>query len=123
MILSVDSQRALPIYEQIREQVRRMVAVGTLSAGTQLPTIRQLAADLGLAKGTVAKAYELLEIEGLIASNGRKGSVVIGLADVAPNVRKRDLATAADSLVVMAHQLGASREETLAALTRAWERV
>ena len=57
MILSVDPDRALPVYEQVREQIKRMVAAGTLQAGTRLPTIRQLAADLGLAKGTIERAY------------------------------------------------------------------
>ena len=50
MILSVDPERALPVYEQVREQIRRMVAAGTLTPGTRLPTIRQLASDLGRTK-------------------------------------------------------------------------
>ena len=56
MMLRVDSTLPLPVYEQIREQVVRMVTAGTLTPGTRMPTIRQLASDLELAKGTVAKA-------------------------------------------------------------------
>ncbi len=52
MIIAVDPDHPLPVYEQVREQVVRMVAAGTLQAGVRLPTIRQLAQDLGLAKGT-----------------------------------------------------------------------
>lgn len=52
-MLRVDSTLALPVYEQIREQVVRMVLAGTVEPGTRLPTIRQLANDLQLAKGPV----------------------------------------------------------------------
>jgi DNA-binding transcriptional regulator YhcF (GntR family) len=55
MILRVDPSSAVPAYEQIRAQMRLMIASGTLAEGTQLPTIRQLASDLGLAKGTVSR--------------------------------------------------------------------
>jgi len=76
VILRVDPSTALPVYEQIRAQIATMIATGTLEPGTQLPTIRQLAADLGLAKGTVSKAYEELMREGAIVSRGRHGTVV-----------------------------------------------
>ena len=77
MIIAVDPNRALPVYEQVREQIKRMVASGTLQAGTRLPTIRQLATDLGLAKGTIERAYELLEADTVIEMRGREGSFVL----------------------------------------------
>ena len=64
MLLSVDPTAPLPVYEQIRSQIATMVASGTLEPGDRLPTIRQLCDDLGLAKATVSKAYELLIREG-----------------------------------------------------------
>ncbi|MFP3908045.1 MAG: GntR family transcriptional regulator [Acidimicrobiales bacterium] len=76
MRISVDPEAALPAYEQIRLQVARLVASGAVEPGARLPTIRQLAADLGLAKGTVERAYLLLESDGLIEARGRQGTVV-----------------------------------------------
>jgi GntR family transcriptional regulator len=120
VILSVDPNRALPVYEQVREQIKRMVTAGTLRAGTQLPTIRQLAADLGLAKGTVARAYELLETDAVIQSNGRKGTVVLEMATASKQDQTAGLDVAAESLVVIARQLGTDEAAAVAALRRAW---
>ncbi len=77
MKLRVDSTLALPVYEQIREQVVRMVLAGTIEPGTRLPTIRQLANDLQLAKGTVAKAYTLLEEAKILETRGHRGSFIL----------------------------------------------
>ncbi len=60
MIIRVDPGSPTPPYEQIRAQLATMIEAGTLAAGTQLPPIRQLAADLGLATNTVARAAERL---------------------------------------------------------------
>jgi DNA-binding transcriptional regulator YhcF (GntR family) len=76
VIIRVDADDAVPVYEQIRLQLLAMIASGVLAAGTQLPTIRQLAADLGLAKGTVSKAYESLLRDRAVESRGRSGTVV-----------------------------------------------
>jgi DNA-binding transcriptional regulator YhcF (GntR family) len=123
MIIAVDPDHPLPVYEQVREQVARMVAAGTLQAGTRLPTIRQLAVDLGLAKGTVAKAYELLESDAVIETRGRKGSFVSAMQPVPAREQRSGLKDAADALVVVAKQLGADEDAAVAALRRAWCRL
>ncbi len=120
MLLSVDPSIPLPVYEQIREQIVRMVAAGTLAPGHRLPTIRQLAIDLGLAKGTVAKAYELLESDSVIATRGRKGSFVLESPTASAADRARGLLDAADSLIVTARQLGATLDEVHRSLDEAW---
>ena len=76
VILRVDSSSPVPPYEQIRAQVGAMVDAGVLAPGARLPSIRQLAGDLGLAGGTVARAYRELEQEGVVATRGRHGTVV-----------------------------------------------
>ena len=120
MILSVDSSRALPVYEQVREQIRRIVAAGTLQPGVGLPTIRQLAADLGLAKGTIERAYELLENDAVIERRGRNGTYV---AHVTPSTKQevmRELETAAESLIIIARQFGADEEAAIQAVRPSW---
>jgi DNA-binding transcriptional regulator YhcF (GntR family) len=118
VILNVDPSDPTPVYEQIRGQVTRMVVAGTLTAGTRLPTIRQLAVDLGLAKGTVAKAYESLLRDGIVESAGRRGTVV---ADHEPDPASRDagLQEAARAYAVRVRQLGAGSDEAVAVLRAA----
>ncbi len=125
MIIAVDPGIPLPVYEQIRQQVARMAVAGTLAAGQRLPTIRQLAADLSLAKGTVAKAYELLEADQVIETRGRRGSFVVEPAATARTTADRtaELARAAEALVVTARQLGLDRETAGQALDTAWDRL
>ena len=76
--ISVDVKSPTPPYEQIRSQIAAYVQSGLLPDGARLPTMRALAADLGVATGTVARAYSELEAAGLIASRRRTGTVVIG---------------------------------------------
>jgi GntR family transcriptional regulator len=77
-MLEINTLSATPIYEQIVEQVRQSVAEGTLAPGAPLPTIRQLARDLELNPATVAKAYQLLERDGVLETAGRRGTFVRG---------------------------------------------
>lgn len=80
-LLSVDLTSATPPYEQIRSQVSALIATGDLPPGSRLPTVRRLAADLGLAGGTIARAYKELEAAGLIQSRRRAGTVVAPAPD------------------------------------------
>jgi DNA-binding transcriptional regulator YhcF (GntR family) len=74
--VSVDLRSATPPYEQIRSQISSLIATGDLAVGSRLPTVRSLAADLGIAAGTVSRAYKELEAAGLIESRRRNGTVV-----------------------------------------------
>lgn len=76
MRVTVDTASPIPAYEQIRAQVTALADNGVLAVGTRLPPIRQLAADLGLAPGTVAKAYSQLEKSGVTSTHRRRGTVI-----------------------------------------------
>lgn len=78
VILEIDPRSATPPYEQLRQQVAALVIAGALPVGARLPAIRQLANDLGLAGGTVARAYRELESDGVVTTHGRHGTVVAG---------------------------------------------
>ena len=78
--ISVNLRSPVPPFEQIRAQITSLITVGTLAPGTRLPTVRSLASDLGLAAGTVARAYKELELAGLIETRRRNGTVVAGTA-------------------------------------------
>ena len=78
--VAVDPGDTTPPYEQIRVQVAELVHRGVLTPGDRLPPVRTLAADLGVAAGTVARAYTELETDGLVAGQGRLGTLVTGAA-------------------------------------------
>ncbi|SDY95645.1 transcriptional regulator, GntR family [Micromonospora pattaloongensis] len=74
--LRIDPGSAVAPYEQIRTQIAALAAAGHLAAGARLPTVRQLADELGLAVNTVARAYRELEQAGLVQTRGRHGTFV-----------------------------------------------
>jgi GntR family transcriptional regulator len=110
--ITVDVRAATPPYEQIRSQIAAYVDAGLLAEGTRLPTMRALAADLGVATGTVARAYAELEAAGLVASRRRTGTVVTGRRSA---VRAEDrLQRLADDLAAQARVSGVDGEAVLA---------
>lgn len=78
-----DSATSTPPFEQIRSQLRAQILGGEILAGTRLPTVRRLAADLGVATNTVARAYKELEAMGLVETRGRAGTTVCAGDDFA----------------------------------------
>ncbi len=72
----VSTTSPVPPFEQIRQQLHDRIVDGTLASGARLPTIRQLATDLGVAPGTVARAYTELEEARLVETNRSKGTRV-----------------------------------------------
>ncbi|GGM90847.1 GntR family transcriptional regulator [Dactylosporangium sucinum] len=75
-MITIDAGSSVPPYEQLRRQVARQIQDRTLAVGERLPTVRALAAELGLAVNTVARAYRELEEAGLVETRGRAGSFV-----------------------------------------------
>jgi DNA-binding transcriptional regulator YhcF (GntR family) len=124
MILRVDPTSSTPVYEQIREQLLTMISSGSLAPGVQLPTIRQLASDLGLAKGTVSKAYEVLLHDGAIISRGRHGTSVAKKPRTLRSAeRTARLDAAAQTLALSTCQLGFSPDEAIQHFNLAWQRL
>ncbi|WP_435738738.1 GntR family transcriptional regulator [Cellulosimicrobium sp. PMB13] len=106
----IDLGSGVAPYEQIRAQVVAHVAAGRLAPGDRLPTIRALATDLGLAPGTVARAYRELEESAVVTTRRRAGTVVsdgVSADDV-------DARRAARDLVATARASGLSDERVLA---------
>ncbi|MBN2621936.1 MAG: GntR family transcriptional regulator [Acidimicrobiales bacterium] len=122
MILDVETTSAVPPYEQIRAQITALIMTGALAVGDRLPSIRQLAGDLGLAPGTVARAYRELEQTGLVASRGRHGTVVTDPAHArAPAPDPSHLDEAAATFAAAAGRSGSSLDEAIEAVRRAFE--
>jgi DNA-binding transcriptional regulator YhcF (GntR family) len=75
--LVVDPAAARPPFEQVKVQVEELIRRGELAQGTRLPTVRELAGDLGLAVNTIARAYKELEADRLVETRGRNGTFVL----------------------------------------------
>jgi DNA-binding transcriptional regulator YhcF (GntR family) len=76
MQISVDFESGVPIYAQLVDRIKQMVAAGQLPAGQQLPTIRQLATDLRINFNTVARAYAILDQERIISTQQGRGTFI-----------------------------------------------
>jgi DNA-binding transcriptional regulator YhcF (GntR family) len=111
-----------PMYLQIIEQIRQRIAVGDWQAGEALPSIRQLATDLGVSVITVKRAYFELEREGVIATQHGKGSVVADGADVGARIHEQDLAKHLEQVVRIGALLGLTPKEIQARLRDTLER-
>ncbi len=89
-MITIDLESAVPIVEQLHAGIREAIARGELRPGDPLPTVRQLADDLGINLNTVARAYRLLEGDGLVTSIRGRGSVVRSARE-APAIAERSL--------------------------------
>ena len=76
MMLHIDPHAPQPPFEQLRRQLLAEISSQRLPPGSKLPSVRRLAADLGLAPNTVARTYRELESAGVVATRGRNGTVV-----------------------------------------------
>ncbi len=119
LFLAVDPKLDAAPFQQIMDQLRGFIERGDVRAGDALPTVRQLAGDLGVAPNTVARAYAELQKDGWLTSEGRRGTRV---APGAPASDKRARAgllreAVAHFLTTLAHR-GYSDDEVTAALQR-----
>lgn len=100
--LTISQTDSRPLYLQVIEQIQRRISVGDLPAGSELPSIRQLAADLQVSVITIKRAYLELEREGVIATRHGKGSFVSSNTAIQPQIQEREL----DSHLAQAAELG-----------------
>jgi GntR family transcriptional regulator len=121
--LSIAADSSTAPFEQIRTQIAAAVAAGRLTAGTRLPTVRLLAADLGLAANTVARAYRELESDAVITTHGRRGtfvrSEVVDEPATHSHAADRARASAAD-YVRTVRRLGLSSQEAVRLVENTW---
>lgn len=113
-MISIDAGNAAPAFDQIREQVVGQIRIGALLPGHRLPSIRQLAGDLGVAAGTVARAFTELEAAGFITTT-RTGTFVSPEHTASEPVK-----TAADTLALTSRSAGLTLEDAIAALRACW---
>ena len=109
MFITIDTTHKLPIYRQITEEIKTLIVRGEVAPGTALPSVRQLATDLGVNLNTVAMAYRELQEAGLIKVRHGSGAVVISRSSPSQSVDelRRSLRVCLTGLVLA----GLSRKE------------
>ena len=120
--IAIDPASSVPPFEQLRSALVEAIGRGELAAGTRLPTVRGLAESLGVAAGTVARAYRELEASAVIETRGRSGSFVSPHGDATQREIQRAATVFADhvrrlrvepdsAIAMVAAALGAATDE------------
>ena len=119
--IRVDATLPTPIWSQIEEAVRHLVASGALRPGNGLPSVRDLAREQRINPNTVAKAYQRLAEAGILETRRGEGTFVAERPPAMPSAeRARLLREGATRLAMLAVNLGAARMEAVSALQAAW---
>ena len=113
MFQELDFRSHAPIYTQLVDRIKHMIASGALEPGDQLPTVRQMAAELRVNFNTIARAYRILDEEGVISTQQGRGTYVLEPLppERASRLRRAALEGMTKSFLVHAHQVGFKPEE------------
>lgn len=120
--LRVDPSDAIPIWRQIEDGVRRLVASAAVEPGSPVPSVREMAKELRVNPATVARAYQRLSDAGLLTVRRGEGTFV---AEAPPAMRAaerdREIGTAAARYISVVRTIGGSRGDAVAGVERAWD--
>ncbi|MGE5379820.1 MAG: GntR family transcriptional regulator [Methylocystaceae bacterium] len=122
-MISIDYKSRLPIYEQLVENIRKLVLNEIVGTDSQLPSVRQLSADLGINPNTVQKAYTTLEQQGVLYSIPGKGSFVCSDLTRLRRDQLEACLKALSSIVGQLAQLGMGRDEVIRQIELLYERM
>jgi len=118
LTITIDRSLEEPVYAQVARQVRRLIASGTLSPETKLPSVRRLAGDLGVNLNTIARSYRLLEGEGFLVIRGRSGVTVAPPAGKVEGSTHAKLLEQLRTTLAQLRQVGVTGDELLGVLRR-----
>ncbi len=123
-LIRIDLEAPEPAYRQVADALRALLVSGALPEGARLPTIRELAADLGVHRNTVAQAYRILADEGWLELRRRRGARVVARSVPRPAPRAAERWNRRlEALVAQALAAGLGRREVAAGLRRVLERL
>ena len=119
-MIAVDLSSRVPIYRQIVERITELVLLGVWPEGTQLPSVRSLALELGTNPNTIQKAYQELESRGIIRSAAGRGSFVAG-REAAQGILRAQAESSLREAAQKAVLAGLTREEAARLIDEAWK--
>jgi GntR family transcriptional regulator len=112
-LLVISQTDPRPLYQQVKDQLRHRVAVGELKPGDEIPSIRQLAADIRVSVITIKRAYLELELEGVIQTRQGRGSFVADNVQLGDSLQAEELATHLRAAVSAASLMGLTEEQLI----------
>jgi GntR family transcriptional regulator len=120
MKIELDFRLGVPIYVQLVDQIKHLIASGQLNPGDQLPTVRQLAADLRVNFNTIARAYRLLDEAGVISTQHGRGTYILeqSVTENGDVLRKESFIGITKQYLETVNRLGFSQEEIIEAIKR-----
>lgn len=121
MFLEIDFKSDLPIYEQIRREIIIGLARGHIKAGDKLPSVREMAENIGINLHTVNKAYKLLEADGVISMDRRFGSLISENINPMAAYDEGKVKSELNLLIAIAKLKGLSKEEFIDHINKKWE--
>ena len=119
-MISLDYRDSRPLYQQVKDSLRRMMLTGLLPPDEKLPSVRALATQLSINPNTIQRAYNELEAEGYIYSVAGKGSFVSGTAD-ADAARRETLRADVKKLLNELRYLGVTEADAAALIEEVYE--
>ena len=123
-LLDIDPAAAAPIWRQISDGMRRLVASGALPAGAAVPSVRELARELRVNPATVSKAYQLLVADGALEVRRGEGTFVTERsAGTLADERARLLSEGARTYAEAARSMGVSEQDATTAISTAWREI
>lgn len=111
--ITIDRDLGDAVYVQVASQIRQLIADGVLPSGAAIPSVRQLARDLGVSLNTVARAYRLLESEGFLVIRDRAGVTVSAPAQEMDEAARNALVDELRTILARLRQAGMSSEDLL----------
>jgi len=123
-VFFLNPQSGIPLYVQLQQQIRQRILSGQLLHGAQLPSVRELSAELHINPLTVTKVYQLLQREGFVETHHGHGTYVAHESPALKiDARRREIAPALEQLVTEALHLGLSEKEIQALLSEKFRRL
>jgi len=111
--ITIDRDQGDAVYAQVAQQLRHLIASGALPSGNAIPSVRQLARDLGVSLNTVARAYRMLEAEGFLVIRDRAGVTVAAPAQEIDAAARSELVDNLRTTMARLRQAGMVGEELL----------
>lgn len=121
MFLEIDFASDQPIYEQIRRGIIKSLSQNDLQYGETLPSVRQLASDIGVNLHTVNKAYKMLEEDGIIVMDRRFGSKVVDKTKDISEIQKKNVKEELDFIIALAKVKNIEKSDLDRLIGNIWE--
>lgn len=123
-MIQLDERSSKPLYEQIIEQFKLLVMRESLRPGDAIPSVRRLAAELGITPSTVAKAYQELERQGVIETIRAKGTFIARKVELQADDRKLSaLHQSLSSIALELKMMGYTKEQAMELMAEAFEEI